>query len=231
MRNVMSASSATSNSRSRTTRLNALFGTGDVGELEWHDGRRHGTAAERLASRDGRRAGCAAEDAPSSVSCLADACSAARRCAAAPGDVGADGCGPEARRQERHEMPHRGLDIARIAAAAREGLDALRAARGVVDRAQHEVEPPQDLVGGQRRQALPQRRDEGAARLVEVVGDELREERASLRPRSWRAGASTGCGRRRPESRRARAGRTLRSRTRASGRRGVPRRAGAGARR
>ena len=74
-------------------------------------------------------------------------------------------------------MPHRGLDIARIAAATREGLDALRAARGVVDRAQHEVEPPEDLVGGQRRQALPQRRDKGAARLVEVVGDELREER------------------------------------------------------
>ena len=76
-------------------------------------------------------------------------------------------------------MPHRGLDISGVAASPRERLDALRTAGGVVDRAQHEVEPPQDFVGGHIRQALAQRRDEGAARLVEVVGDELREERES----------------------------------------------------
>ena len=74
-------------------------------------------------------------------------------------------------------MPHGGLDIAGVAASPRERLDALRTAGRVVDRPQHEMEAPQDLVRGQLRQALAQRGDEGAAGLVEVVGDELREER------------------------------------------------------
>ena len=128
-------------------------------------------------------------------------------------------------------MPHGGLDITGIAASARERLDALRAARGVVDRPQHEMESPQDLVGGQFRQALAQRRDERAAGLVEVVGDELRKERRVFGRQHGAQAGVLDSGPRRPGSRRGRGGRTPRSRTRAAGRCAAPRSATADARR
>ena len=78
-------------------------------------------------------------------------------------------------------MPHGRLQIARIATSTRERLDALRTAGGVVDRAQHEMEAPQDFVGREPREALAQRGDERAAGLIEVVGDELREQRGVFR--------------------------------------------------
>src|SRR5207245_11553127 len=56
--------------------------------------------------------------------------------------------------QERHQVPEGGLDIAGIAESVRDGFDALRAAGGVINRPEHEVEPPQDLADGQLRQAL-----------------------------------------------------------------------------
>ena len=74
-------------------------------------------------------------------------------------------------------MTNDGLEVARVATSSRECLDALRAARRVVDRAEHEVEPPEDLVRRELRQAFAQRRDECPARLIEVVGDELRQQR------------------------------------------------------
>ena len=54
-------------------------------------------------------------------------------------------------------MPNGFLEVARIAASARERLDALRAAGRVVNRAEHEVESPQDLVRRELRQAFAQR--------------------------------------------------------------------------
>jgi hypothetical protein len=65
--------------------------------------------------------------------------------------------------QKRDEVSHRVVDIGRITSTTREGFDPLRAARRVVDRAEHEVEAPQHVVGGQLRQALAQRGDEGLA--------------------------------------------------------------------
>ena len=58
----------------------------------------------------------------------------------------------------------------------REGLDPLGAGDRVVDRAEHEVEAPEDLVGRHVRQALTKCGHERPARHVEVVGDQLVEQ-------------------------------------------------------
>src|SRR5215207_8013394 len=53
---------------------------------------------------------------------------------------------PERGGEERHEVLERVLEIAGVAASLREGLDPLRAGDRVVNRPEHEVEAPENLV-------------------------------------------------------------------------------------
>ena len=83
------------------------------------------------------------------------------------------------------------LEVPGAAASLRKGLDPLRAGGRVIDRPEHEVEPPEDLVGRHLRKTLAQRRHERPAGHIEILGDQLIEQRRVLRSEDGAEAAET----------------------------------------
>ena len=67
-------------------------------------------------------------------------------------------------------------NIPRVAPSLREGLDSVGTSSGVVDRAEHEMKPPEHFVACDFGQAFAKRVDKRGAREVKILGDQLVEQ-------------------------------------------------------